>query len=182
MKSPLLQIAALLFVTSMTLEAQAVTRSPKSPFQPPSMNFTLPPGFVPTAVAKNPDVLYDYAIRPDSGNLEIRYRIWPEEKGRTSVPLDMMVRTMALNIGNGKAVEPQYATAEDARKEFNADAGCAVVVPVDSDFGKGYKYCLIWAVRKNGVGDAYIFFLYSESVMIANLFWKTDALHALRFQ
>ena len=146
------------------------------------MQYALPPDFSPTPVIANDDVAYDFAIKSKSSLLEIRYRIWPIMANESNPIYKAMILTMGLNISNGKLPQSQDYPPESVKQEFGADAGCTAVVHTDSQFGKGYKFCMISVIHKDNAGDAYIFYLYNDPQSIVTALTTNKIFHALKFK
>ncbi len=169
------------------LQTQSQPDSFRTLLEKNSMQFAIPGGFRPVPVLQNGDVEYDYAIASENTKLEIRYRIWPIEpeelkpKQRNNLYLTMLA-TMALNISNGQ--EPKVASypPEDVKREFGADAGATCAVRTDSEFGKGYKFCLISVIHRNDVADAYVFFLCDDPTVAMRASASDAIYHALSFR
>ena len=152
-----------------------------------AMQFTMPPGFVSIPVVENGDVVYDFAIKSTTAKLEIRYRIWPMDKAMRSDPkrnwiYQTMVETMGLNISNGHVIETRKYPEGDVKAEFGADGGVTGTVRTDSQFGRGYKVCMISAIHKDNVGDAYAFFLCDDPNVLMKALFTDDVYHALKFR
>ncbi len=145
------------------------------------MSFVFPRGFTAVPVVANGDVAYDYAVRSLTRKLEIRYRVIPAQEKGQPIPLELMVITMGLNISHGKRITPAEYAAADVRAEFHADTGWTGVVTLDSDFGKGYQWCLMSAIEKLGRGRAFVFFLYDNPDDLTEVFGTNDAFHSLTF-
>ena len=151
------------------------------------MQFSIPPDFMLTPVIKNGDVMYDFAIKSNTQKFEIRYRIWPIEKGSAKDKMNnsmhnLMLTTMALNISNGQIIEPQQYPKESVKEEFGADAGSTGIVDTHSEFGKDYKACMISVIHKENVADAYIFFLFNDRSDILKALSTSKIFHALKFK
>ena len=66
--------------------------------------------------------------------------------------------------------------------EFNAHAGGSAFVSVNSAFGKGYSYCMINAIHRVNIADAFIFYLFNDRMEIQNTMNRPDVYHALKFK
>jgi hypothetical protein len=149
-----------------------------------NMQFSIPPSFEAVSIINNPDVNYDFAIKSATAPLEIRYRIWPvdmEQKNLNSI-YEAVFITMGLNISNGKMIKSQPYPPESVKAEFGADAGRSGVVPIGSEFGKGYRFCLISVIHKDNVADAYVFYLYNDQRTIMGALTTDNIYHALKFE
>jgi hypothetical protein len=153
-----------------------------------SLQYTLPPGFEPTAVISNRYVKYNYAIRSKAKKLEIRYRIWPLRKPgqqpgkKVNTTYRATLVLLAKNISNGRPGPIQEYPAETVKKEFGADAGMSTAIPCKTAFGRGYRNCLISVIHKDDVADAYAFFLFDEVSVLEEALMTDKTNHALRFR
>jgi hypothetical protein len=118
---------------------------------------------------------YDYALKYSDKDFEVRYSIRPikyknytddsEKKYMESQSAfrnsqyEMILRTVILNITGGMDYGVRAFGKEDVKNEFNADWGASTFVELNSDFGKGFKYCMIVAIHKDDIADAYYFYL-----------------------
>ena len=116
--------------------------------------------------------------------MEIRYRIWPIDMQQTNPNelFEPMLITMALNISNGTMIQPRRYPPESVKQEFGADDGSTGLVPTNSDFGKGYKQCMISVIHKDNVADAYVFYLYNNQDEIMGALTTGKVFHALTFK
>jgi hypothetical protein len=152
-----------------------------------ALRFALPPGFSPTPIVVNEDVVYDFAVKSKTKKLEIRYHIWPLKPSSQSGEVDInslhqaMLLSMVLNISNGKRGSVQAYPEESVREEFGADAGATTMISCDSDFGKGYSKCLISMIHKDNIADAYVFFLSDDPQVVGEAIMTDKTYHALRF-
>ncbi len=149
-----------------------------------NMQFSIPPDFVEAPVLNNGDVNYDFAVKSNTAALEIRFRIWPidrKQKNPNAIYHAMLV-TMGLNISNGQMIKSQQYPAESVKAEFGADAGSSGVAPIGSEFGKGYRFCLISVIHKDNVADAYVFYLYSDQRTIMGALSTDNIYHTLTFK
>jgi hypothetical protein len=166
----------------------------ESVLQQASMRFTLPKDFTVVPAVDNPDVLYQYAISAASVKLEIRYQIRPlasdveefqRNGGKGADPNTLyraLLLAMCLNLSGGAICNPSAFRPEDVRKEFGADAGMTAFVKLDSDFGKGYKVCLVNVIHVQNKGDAFTFFLFDDLPSVQSTCFRDDVFHALKFK
>jgi hypothetical protein len=159
-----------------------------------SMTFALPKDFSVVPVAENPDVRYQYAISSKSVKLEIRYLIRSlasdaqeyERNGREGADPNTFYRalllTMCLNLSGGAMCTPSAFDPEDVKKEFHADAGSTAFVKLNSDFGKGYRVCLINVIHVQNKADAFTFFLFDDLPSVQAYCFRDDVFHALKFR
>ena len=173
-----------LLITILPLNAQTLPEAFQRLLVQTKMQFSIPPNFTATPIIDNGDVVYDFAVKSITTDLEIRYRIWPVDKTpkNPNSIFEAMLITMGLNISNGKIIEPSRYPPESVKQEFGADAGCSGLVPVDSEFGKGYRSCMISVIHKDNVADAYVFYLYNDRGAIMQALTTDKVYHALRFK
>jgi hypothetical protein len=163
------------------------------------MTFTQPAGYQIVSPQENRDVKYDYAVRHATEKYEIRYSVQPIAKDPelqqssassdknaniTTDPNQMFeakFRVMAANIaGKADNVGPmEHFPAEAAKKEFGADDGMVVPMEVGSDFGKGFKACMLVGIHKKDVADAFIFYLFDDPEQMRR--GQRDVFYALKF-
>jgi len=173
-----------LLTISIFAYAQPLPKTFQELLNQTNMQFSLPPDFTSTPIIQNGDVVYDFAIKSKTSSLEIRYRIWPVDKKQKNpnALFEAMLVTMGLNISNGKVMKPHAYPTESVKKEFGADAGSTGLITTDSDFGKGYKQCMISVIHKDDVADAYVFYLYNTQDEIMGAITAEKVYHALKFK
>jgi hypothetical protein len=173
-----------LFTISIFAYAQPLPKPFQQLLNQTNMQFSIPPDFTSTPIIQNGDVVYDFAIKSKTSSLEIRYRIWPVDKKQKNpnALFKPMLATMGLNISNGKVMKPHPYPTESVKKEFGADAGITGLITTDSDFGKGYKQCMISVIHKDDVADAYVFYLYNTQDEIMGAITAEKVYHALKFK
>ena len=175
--------------TVCTLQSQILPKNFQRLLQQTSMQYSVPPGFLPTPVIENDDVAYDFAVKSTTRKLEIRYRIRPIEKqGQQDSYADPeflfngILMTMALNISDGQLVEPKPFPEESVKSEFGADAGSFCAFRTDSEFGEGYEKCSMSAFHKDNVADAYVFYLFDDLKTLSEALLTDRVYHALKFR
>ncbi|MFF5382504.1 hypothetical protein [Pedobacter suwonensis] len=160
-----------------------------------------PEGFVKTEPIKNSAMLYEYAVIDTSKHIEIRYAIrsltervkeykkWLETKKEGEIrinPNTMLSATLmaiAMNIAGGSNKPPSIQQFPDpaVKKDFNADAGFFTIVTPTKNFGKDYKFCMVVAIHKEDIADAYTFILTDEMENLKKYITPT-IFNALRFK
>lgn len=160
-----------------------------------------PEGFVKTEPIKNSAMLYEYAVIDTSKHIEIRYAIrslterakeykkWLETKKEGEIrinPNTMLSATLmaiAMNIAGGSNKLPSIQQFPDpaVKKDFNADAGFFTIVTPTKNFGKDYKFCMVVAIHKEDIADAYTFILTDEMENLKKYITPT-IFNALRFK
>jgi hypothetical protein len=141
-----------------------------------NMIFKTPENYIEIEPIKNRQMNYEKAYKHPNKRFEVRYAIRIHNFGFYKQLFEMT----ALNISKGQL--PKYSPfgADAVKKEFGADAGATIMVKVRKEFGQDYKYCLLVYIHKNGVGDAYIFYLADDNKIIPDL--MAPIFHALKFK
>jgi hypothetical protein len=162
------------------------------------MTFDAPPKLVMQQCIENRQMNYEYALKHPKKKFEIRYAIRPldiqiekhKEWEKNKKPGDIsihpnklynpMLQATLLNISGGQLPDINAFGKAAVAKEFNADWGATAFASLDKEFGQDYKYCLVVALHKDNVADAYIFYLANDrNVILKNM---EPAFHALRFK
>ena len=147
---------------------------------------------------ENRQMNYEYALINSNKDFEVRYAIRPldelikthDEHEKNKKPGDIYIHpnkfysalfeTTVLNISGGQFPEPSMFDSDAVKREFNADWGATVLVEVGEEFGQDYKYCLVVAIHKESIADAYYFYLSDKRETItANM---DKLFHSLRFK
>ena len=159
------------------------------------MNVNIPKGFVESAIIDNKDMGYEYAIKYPDKDFELRYSIRPirykkyandtlknemeSQRAFRNSQYNIILETVILNITGGVDFKVQAFNKEAVKKEFNADCGATSFVDLKSEFGKGFKYCMILKIHKDDFADAYYFYLSNSKDKFSE---NMDPLfHTLRF-
>ncbi len=160
--------------------------------------FEKPEGLIFVKPIENRQMNYEYAVKYPDKNFEVRYAIRPldelikahNEKEAKKKPGDInihpnklyksLLQVNTLNISGGEMPEVTNFGKEAVIKEFNADWGAASFVEVGKEFGQEYKYCMLVALHKDNVADAYIFYLSDTEENFDELIFP--AYHSLRFK
>jgi len=160
-----------------------------------------PVGFVKTEPIKNTGMMYEYAIIDTAKHIEIRYAVrsliervkeykkWQETKKEGEIRTDpnrmvnASIMAIGMNIANDFTKPPaiQQFPAESVKKDFNADAGFFTVITPTKNFGKNYKFCMMVAIHKEGIADAYTFIL-SDDMENIKKYITPVIFNALRFK
>lgn len=161
------------------------------------LTFQKTPELETTTVIENNQMNYEYAIKYPKKKFEVRYSIRPldnlisdyEEKEKNKNPGDInihpnklyssLLQVTALNISGGQFPEISVFDTEAVKQEFNADWGATTFVEVGKEFGQDYKYCMIVAIHKDNLADAYFFYLSDTKEGFDEL--MTPAFHSLKF-
>ncbi len=142
-----------------------------------SLSFALPNDFVPVAVVANPDVRYQFAMKSKVAKAEIRYAIFPVMQSTS-----LWLETICLNLSGGKACDVKRFPAQAVRTEFGADDGWTSVTSLNSEFGRGYSYCMTNLIHKERVADVAIFILFDDMTVLQPLLFQDAVFHALKFK
>lgn len=141
------------------------------------MTFTMPNGFDETPVINNRQMNYDYALKLPSYPFEVRYAVRPldsllkqnetnQKNGKPGFDANQLYvgsfLAILMNISGGKTGQVHIFPKESVKKEFNADWGATSLVPLAKEFGQNYKTCVVVAIHKEHIGDAYYFYLFNQ--------------------
>jgi hypothetical protein len=147
---------------------------------------------------QNRQMNYEYAIKYPNKKFEVRYAIRPldnilndyreKEKNKNKGDINInpnklyssLFQATILNISGGKLPEITTFEKDAVKEEFNADWGATTFVELGREFGQDYKYCMIVAIHKDNLGDAYIFYLSDSKVGFNEL--VDPAFYSLRFK
>lgn len=177
------------------------------------LTLTPPLGWAETPVIANGQMSYDYALHYPGRRLEVRYAVRPlaeqladyarRSADKNQVAIDpnqqyqTLFRTIVLNVSAGGQSGPAMAAAMQAifaqplqefppaavKAEFRADWGAIISLQPVPAFGQAYQNCVVVALHKSGVADAYCFYLYDHDADLDELVLNTPAtFHSLRFQ
>lgn len=160
--------------------------------------FTAPEGLVEAPVIENRQMNYEYALKYPAKNFEVRYAIRPldvlikdhEKREKNKKPGDIyihpntlytsLLQVTVLNISGGQLPEITEFDKDAVQQEFNADWGAVTFVEVGKEFGQNYKYCMVVAIHKDHVADAYFFYLSDSKDGFEEL--MDPAFHSLKFR
>lgn len=141
------------------------------------MIIKIPDGYNECKIISNNDMNYEYSIKYDEKDFEVRYAVRPitykkyaneevkkeleGQKEFRNSQYEIIFKTVMLNITGGKEYKYTVFGTDGVKKEFNADWGATTFVDLNpsSEFGKGYKYCMIVTIHKKDKADAYYFYL-----------------------
>ena len=161
------------------------------------MRFEMPKGFQETAIIPNKQMNYEYAIKHNEKNFEVRFALRPldgllksyDEKESNKKPGDINISpnkfytgallATAMNISGGKMPKISPFPKEAVKTEFNADWGAITMVEVGKEFGQEYKTCMIVAIHKDNAADAYYFYLANDRQTLEEL--MQPVFHCLKF-
>ena len=142
-----------------------------------SLSFALPNDFVPVAVVANPDVRYQFAMKSKVVKAEIRYAIFPVMPSTS-----LWLETICLNLSGGKECDVRRFPTQAVKTEFGADDGWTSVTSLQSEFGRGYAYCMTNLIHKDHVADVAIFILFDDMKVVQSLLFQDAVFHVLKFK
>lgn len=160
--------------------------------------FTQPENFTAIEIIDQNTMQYEYALKHNTKNFEVRYAIRPldeliktyekKEKNKKEGDINIhpnklyetLLQSTTMNISGGYLPEIVVFDSLAVRQEFNADWGGTTYVEVGNAFGANYKYCITVAIHKNNVADAYLFFLSDNTENFDDV--MLSAFHSLKFK
>ena len=186
----------LLVLTSFTTEK--TTSEFQKKLLEAKMNFEMPQNFKEVPIIANMQMNYDYAIKHVEKDFEVRFALHPlvdrlkdyNEKEKNKQPGEInrspnklyqgSFVAIAFNISGGKMLKGSSTFPPEAIKaEFNADWGAMTMVEAGKEFGQDYKYCVMVAIHKDDVADAYYFYLANDQQTIKEQ--MQPVFHSLKF-
>ncbi|MCR9171392.1 MAG: hypothetical protein NXI10_02800 [bacterium] len=141
-----------------------------------NMTFIAPKNMEETAPIENRQMNYEKAYRDTAARFEVRYALRRHNMGF----IPQIFEATTLNISGGHLPEYSIFGSEAVKNEFGADGGATVGVPVGTEFGQEYQYCLLVYIHKTGIGDAYMFYLADDQSIIGDR--MSPLFHNLRFE
>ncbi len=162
------------------------------------MTFEKPKELTETKMIENDQMHYEYAMKYGDKNFEVRIAIRPldvamkefakremnKKAGDVNICPNQIYESSfqatLMNISGGQLPKTMAYRKEDVMKEFNADWGATSFVEVGPEFAQKYKYCMVVALHKDNVADAYYFYLSDTRDGFAEL--MKPAFHSLRFK
>lgn len=161
------------------------------------MNFAKPLELMESQVIDNDDMGYEFALKYANKDFEVRYSIRPitylhytndtiknqmeSQRPFRNAQYEIIFKTVMLNLTGGVEYNYTIFDTSSVKNEFNADWGATTFLDLASngEFGKGYKYCMIVAIHKKDIADAYYFYLSNTKEGFMD---NVDPLfHSLRF-
>lgn len=157
-----------------------------------------PSGLIEVQPIENEQMNYEYALKYPDKNFEIRYAIRPldivmkeynesmKNKKEGEIILhpnkyySPSMQATVLNISGGQLPNISAFDSQAVKNEFNADWGATTFVELGEEFGQSYKYCLVVALHKDDIADAYIFFVSDTKVDFDKN--MQIAFHSLKFK
>jgi hypothetical protein len=162
------------------------------------MTFVKPIDYFKTPAIINNQMNYEYALVYSGKTFEVRYAIRPLDEQIKEYEKNMknkkdgdiflnpnniyetVLQATVLNISGGILPNITAFNKDAVKNEFNADWGATAFVEVGKEFGQAYKYCMVVAIHKDNVADAYYFYL-SDSKEGFNEMMQ-PAFHSLKFK
>lgn len=156
------------------------------------VTFTAPSGFKEAPIEKNGAMSYDFALRDPTRALEIRIAIRlptppaKEPPGTKTVRVSdenvfpSLVQATLLNLSNGEAAgAPKPFSPKALAADFNAEAGFTSFIEPKAAGWNSYKNCMMYAVRKAGAAEVYVFFLFDDFPTVEGM--VRNAFHVVKF-
>lgn len=189
---------AIVFVALTSFNTKDVPKAFTDLLATSNMTFEQPSNLEATKTIENGQMNYEYAIKHPTKKFEIRYAIRPlnqllkdytereknKKPGDTNIDPNTLYKSLlqvtVLNISGGQLPTIGEFGKQAVKQEFNADWGATTVVPVGKEFGQQYKYCMVVALHKHNVADAYIFYLSDTKDGFMEAIKPT--FHALKFK
>ncbi len=163
MKTP---IIFLLTIFSISVSAQTNLEQPfVKLLNDIDASFVMPEGFIETHVKQNTEVFYQYAIKDSISDFEIRYFIRPYKISNTENLTKGTFASTILNACGGmsqKIPVIEELSETEIKKEFNANWGATSAFKPTSVFGGNFNFCSVQAMKKNKVGEIYIFWMFTD--------------------
>jgi len=140
----------------------------KTTLEQKQIALNLPKNFKEVPVKDNPDVNYQYALKHDSLDFEIRFLV-ADINEALDLPNDKRSLSLFTSIvlnASGEAL-PNIPKIQElgqgvANMEYNADWVANSSFYAKSTFSKGFDINSVIALRKNDVAEVYVFFLFND--------------------
>lgn len=139
------------------------------------MAFDPQPGLMRVAPKPNDRVAYHCAVARHAPNLEIRFHIVslkrpPPPEGFTPIAItdmnawhDMHLRALIHNVADRIVSGPNPLPPDAVYAEFGADRGTVSRLALaQCAFSDGFNECLLLALHREDVADAYVFFMFER--------------------
>lgn len=161
------------------------------------MIFEVPDGFKEGKIINNNDMNYEYALAYPDKDFEVRYSVRPirqqhYENDSLKTQMENMatfrntqyktvLQAIIFNISGDFNFKFGPFDEEAVKDEFNADWGGMTLVELKKEgFGEGFKYCMVVAIHKDDVADAYYYYMAnSKNRLMDNVM---PLFHSLRFK
>jgi len=200
MKASKIMASGLLIILLASFRSDSLPKEFSSLLDRAKLIFTPTEGMIATKCIENEQMNYEYALKYNDNNFEVRYAIRPmdsllaqyeREKTKGALVINpnkwsiSAFEATLLNIaigGENSGELPKYSFFDSAavKSEFNADWGATAFVNIGRQFGgEKYKYCNVIIIHKDFVGDAYFFYVSDKKEGMSDLMEKP--FHSLRF-
>ncbi len=198
MKTSRILAAGMLFLILTSFKSDKLPKTFQKLLDRAGMMFEMPEGFEETKPIDNVQMNYEYALKIPGKKLEVRYAVRPmdnfmkeyEEFQENKKEGDMMIspnklynslmQATLMNISGGQLPQIDPFDKDAVKEEFNADWGATAFVPLEKEFGQDYQFCLMVALHKDNLGDAYYFFLSDTKEGFEEL--MAGSFHSLKFK
>lgn len=148
-----------------------------------NLSFVMPVDFEQTAIKRNYNVFYQYAIKHKDSNFEIRIFV-KSFKGifKDTVSFNpnkfsfSFLSAMALDASGNilpNVPEIDLFPKVGVNEEYNADWGASTAFAPNSEFGKGFSFCVLNCLRKDSRCEVYIFYMFDDFPNQRSLLEKT---------
>lgn len=175
LKKVLFGIVLTYTTVSVSQTKQFKNYSYKELVQAIKVSIKIPRGFKETEIIPYNGHLYQYALKDSTTGFEVRYYIKPyalfygknEKEYKTNPPTYQSFLSSVINISNTNVPENYpnvlVINPEYVKHDMNAEYGLSCLIETGSTFTEGYTYCEAHAVRKDAIGEIFIFMLYTIS-------------------
>ncbi|RYX80494.1 hypothetical protein EON73_05380 [bacterium] len=198
MNKIMLLLTGLVIIFSTAFRSGDTPVTFKDQLEKSGMIFRMPEGFTQAGVIANSQMTYDYAIRHTQKQFEVRFALRPlgdqiqnfntleknKKPGDINISPNKLyeasLQAIVLNISGGRMPKFQQFPTQAVKTEFNADWGATTVFEPVKAFGGTYKYCMVVAVHKDNLADAYYFYLADKQETINELI--EPVFHCLKFK
>lgn len=133
-----------------------------------NVKIKVPRGFHETPIIENNGHLYQHALKDSTTGFEVRYYLRPyklfyDKKTEKDYKIDTYIFFMSsiYNISQNSSHDIIVINPEYVKHDMNAEYGLSSLVETGQKFTEGYKFCEAHAVRKDSVGEIFIFMLYN---------------------
>lgn len=125
-------------------------------------SFEIPENFVEKRVKKRPNLKYDMCLS-DKDN-EIRYSFFDKEMSSIQV-YNSFNRLNLWNLTQFDSTATIFEICENdslTTKLINSDYSKHITFDIKSKYGKGFQYCTMICIHKQGIANLYITILYND--------------------
>ncbi len=138
------------------------------------MTFDQPLDYAPIEIQPSQLFPYEYALKRNNNNMEVRYSIRPlarieidYEDPHNAAPepnhiFTMMFTALIGQLSSGGSTPHREFRVEEARQKFNADWAALSVFDVEQSYAGQYQQAFLLAMHKNNLSDAYMVILFND--------------------